>query len=340
MKVRRVLTTVDTHTAGGPTRILTGGLPPLPGVTVREKMEYFQIHHDAVRKLLMHEPRGHRDMSGAVLTEATRPDADLGVFFLTSGGYLPACVHSSIGVAVAGLQTGFMGPSVRPDGTVRLEVPAGVVILTPEYEAGMVRAVALRTPPAFVHSPAVEVEFEEGHPVRGAVVFSGVFFLVVEAGDLPGDPVGEAPRIAPGNASNLQETGLRLLEEANRTLRVEHPHDPSADSIPLVMICQEEGERQGRDIVVGRTGSIDRSPCGAGTGARLVQLFADGRLGLGEDYRNESFLGTSFVGRVIEPARVGPYSGAIPEIRGSAFITGMHRFFLDANDTLPEGFIF
>jgi proline racemase len=340
MRVRRVLSTIDTHTAGGPTRILTGGLPPLPGDTVREKMEYFQAHHDPVRKLLMHEPRGHRDMSGAVLTEATRADADLGVFFLTSGGYLPACVHSSMGVAVAGLQTGFLPPSPRPDGTLRLEVPAGLVILIPAYEGGVVRSVALRTPPAFVHTPAVEVELGEGLPVRGAVVFSGVFFLIVEAEQLPGDPAGEAPPIAPESASRLGELGVRLLESANRTLQVAHPADPCADFIPLVMICREVGARYGRDIVIGRTGAIDRSPCGAGTGARVVQLFMEGRLGLEEEYRNESFLGTSFLGRVVEPAEVGPYPGGVPEVSGSAFITGMHQFLLDQHDPLPEGFIF
>ena len=116
MRLSRALTTIDTHTAGGPTRTITAGLPPLQGETVAEKMEYFRTHFDSVRKLLMSEPRGHRDMSGAVITEPTHPDADLGVFFLTASGYLPACVHSTIGVAVAGLETGFLGlASDRPD---------------------------------------------------------------------------------------------------------------------------------------------------------------------------------------------------------------------------------
>jgi len=340
MQVVRVLTTIDTHTAGGPTRILTGGLPPLPGGRVREKMESFRDHFDSVRRLLMHEPRGHRDMSGAVLTESTRPDADLGVFFLTAGGYLPACVHSSIGVATAGLETGFIRPPTRSDGTLRMEVPAGVVSLVPEMEEGRVLSVALRTPPAFVHSPAVEVNLEGGPPVRGAVVFSGVFFLVVEVGELSGILGGGLLPIAPGNAHRFAEVGVRLLEAANRTLQVGHPSDPSAGSIPLVMICEELGERHGRDIVVGRTGSIDRSPCGAGTGGRVVQLFTEGRLGMGEEYRNESFLGTSFRARVVEPAHVGSHPGGVPEVRGTAFITGMHQFLLDAADTFPEGFIF
>jgi proline racemase len=349
MRMGRLLTTIDTHTAGGPTRILTGGIPPLPGGTVGEKMEHFRLHHDGVRRLLMHEPRGHRDMAGAVITEASRPDADLGVFFLTAGGYLPACVHGSIGVAVAGLETGFLPPSSRPDGTLRLEVPAGVVTLIPEYEAGMVRSVALRTLPAFVHWPRVEVELGEGVEVPGAVVFSGVYFFVVEAEDLSLHFAGDASAkgssgresiLTPENAARLGALGVRVLAAANRDLQVAHPLDSTDASIALVMMCQEVGEDHGRDLVVSRTGAIDRSPCGAGTGARVVQRFVQGRLGLLEDYRNDSFLGTSFTGRVVEPASVGPFPGGVPEVRGRAFITGMHQFILDSRDELPEGFIF
>jgi proline racemase len=349
MRMGRLLTTIDTHTAGGPTRILTGGIPPLPGGTVGEKMEHFRLHHDGVRRLLMHEPRGHRDMAGAVITEATRPDADLGVFFLTAAGYLPACVHSSIGVAVAGLETGFLPSPSRPDGTLRLEVPAGVVTLIPEYEDGMVRSVALRTPPAFVHSPLVEVKLEEGVTVPGAVVFSGVFFLVVEAGDLSlpsadgtsfAGPSGRGFHLGPKNAARLGALGVRILAAANRDLGVVHPQDSSAAPIALLMICQEVKRGHELDLVVSRTGAIDRSPCGAGTGARVVQRFVQGRLGLLEDHRIDSFLGTSFTGRVVEPASVGDFEGGIPEVRGSAFITGMHQFILDCRDNLPEGFIF
>jgi proline racemase len=341
MKLSRALTTIDTHTAGGPTRTITAGLPPLAGASVAEKMEDFRTRFDPVRKLLMTEPRGHRDMSGAVITEPSHPDADLGVFFLTASGYLPACVHSTIGVTVAGLETGFLRPAAqRPDGAIVLETPSGLVSAIPLMRNGSVESVALRTAAAFVHTPAARLELASVGSVEVALAFCGVFFLLVDAGQL-GLPAGASGTVlAPANAGRFTALGVNALEAASRTFQVEHPENPRANSIALAMFYQEVGDRHGRDIVVGGSGGVDRSPCGAGTGAKVAFLFSQGRLAAGEDYVNESFLGTRFVGRALRAARVGPYAGAMPEIEGQAFITGMHQFFLDVRDPLPEGFLF
>lgn len=342
MKLERILTTIDTHTSGGPTRILTGGLPTLPGATVGEKMEYFQSHHDAVRKLLMHEPRGHRDMSGAVITEPSHPDADIGVFFLTAGGYLPACVHSSIGVAKAGLDTGFLqiDPG-EPDSTIRLETPAGLLSLIPvKDEGGKVVSLALRAPPAFVQAPSIELPVPGMDTIEVALVYGGVFFALVDVDQRAlRDLVLETP-IGPENTQEYIALGKRILEAANATCDVAHPENPEVSGIPLVMFYQEVGEGHGRDIVISGSGGVDRSPCGAGTGAKVAYLYTQGRLEEGHDYINDSFLETRFVGRALERATVGPYDGCVPEVRGNAFITGMHRFVLDADDPLEEGFYF
>jgi proline racemase len=280
-------------------------------------------------------------MSGAVITEPNHPEADIGVFFLTASGYLPACVHSSIGVATAGLETGFLKPaSHHPEGAIRMETPSGLVSLIPEMENGSVGMVGLRPAAAFVHTPSAELDIGGPHPLEVALAYSGVFFVLVESGqlDLPVSASGTA--IVPENAGEFANLGKKVLEAANRTFRVEHPDNPNVDSIALAMFYQEVGDRHGRDIVVSGSGGVDRSPCGAGTGAKVAYLLSEGRLGLGEEYLNESFLGTRFVARVLEPARVGLYPGAMPEIKGRAFITGMHQFLLDAEDPIHEGFYF
>jgi proline racemase len=105
------------------------------------------------------------------------------------------------------------------------------------------------------------------------------------------------------------------------------------------MIYQDQGDNYARDIVVSPSGGLDRTPCGAGTGAKITKLFTEGRLEANKDYVLESFIGTQFVGRVLQPAKVGPYAGAVPQIKGSAFITGMHQFVLDIEDPLTEGFL-
>jgi len=340
MQVRRILTTVDTHTAGGPTRTLVGGLPPLPGDSVAAKMEHFRSNYDAVRKLLMHEPRGHRDMSGAVITAPTDPDADLGVFFLTAAGYLPACVHSSIGVATAGLETGFIRSPERPGGAIRMETPSGLVALIPEVADGSVRSVSLRPAAAFVHTASARLDIGEGRPLEVALAYGGVFFVLVDVGQLDFPPCASGTPIGPENVARFAALGPRVLRAANDAFRVRHPEHPAVDSIALAMFHQEVGDRLGRDIVIGPGGGVDRSPCGAGTAAKVACLFTEGRLGAGEPYVNESFLGTRFVGRALGPARVGPYEGALPEIQGSAWVTGMHQFVLDAADPLPEGLSF
>lgn len=336
MKASRVLSTIDTHTAGGPTRIVLAGLPPLRGDTVTEKMEYFREHFDPVRRLLMLEPRGHKDMSGAVLTDASHPDADLGAFFLTAGGYLRACVHSSIGLVTAGLETGFIPLPENGDGRVRLETPAGIAVLAPELEGGRIRSVAMETPPAFIHTRGAALELGASGSIETTLAFSGVFFVLVDVGQ----PGLDAPAIAPEHAREFSALGVRILEAANETFEVRHPEDPSVHSIELVMFYREIERGHGRDIVVSRSGAIDRSPCGAGTGAKVAHLLARGELELEEEYVNESFLGTRFIGQGLRHADVRLYRGVVPRIRGSAFVTGMHQFVLDPNDPLSEGFVF
>jgi proline racemase len=341
VNVSKIVTTVDTHTAGGPTRIITAGLPPLRGTSVAEKMEYFRTHHDPVRKVLMREPRGHNDMYGAVITEPTVPDADIGAFFLTATGYLPACVHSAIGVATAGLHCGFIPRSaIRPDGSLRMEIPAGVIALLPRFAGERAESIAIRTSSAFVHTRAASLELDGGRRVELSVVFSGVFFALVEIGQLGTATPSPGDRISTRNAAELAALGVRILGAANRALVVQHPENARANRIVLVMLCDSIDAGHGRDIVVNENGGIDRSPCGAGTGAKVTQLFCNGKLAVDQDYTLESFLGTRFTGRVVQPAKVGSFSGAVPEIRGSAYITGMHQFVLDAADPLNEGFVF
>lgn len=335
MNAKRVVTTIDTHTAGGPTRTVVAGIPQLRGKSVAEKMEHFRTHFDGLRKLLMLEPRGHRDMSGAVLTTAANPSASTGAFFLTSAGYLRACVHSSIGLVTAGLETGFISLPGEAD-SIQLEVPAGIVSAMPRYEGDKLSSVAIRLPPAFSCGAHEQLQLYSAKTLPVALAYSGVFFVLVNARDLPLPDQS----IVPQRAKQLAEIGVEILSAANRQFKISHPENASVNSFELVMIYEEIGARHARDIVIGRTGSIDRSPCGAGTGAMVTQLFTEGKLPADEDYVVESFLGTKFIGRIVSPAKVGAFPGAAAEIEGTAYVTGMHQFLLDSEDPLAEGFIF
>jgi proline racemase len=329
MKLQRVITAIDTHTAGGPTRIITSGIPALPGKSVEEKYGYFQSQYDFIRKLLLNEPRGHKDMYGAVLVEPTQPEADLGVFFMNTTGYLPSCVHSTLGVATALLETGALKPK-SITGEIFVETPSGLISLLPTYRDDNVDSIRLKTRPAYIHSPEELISFK-GQTVKAGIVFSGVFFLLVDAQNIGLD-------VIPEKIQEFVTLGRELLKSANLSLVVSHPENPSFCELALVLFYKQVSEQYFRDIVIGRSGGVDRSPCGAGTGALAAYEYKSGRLGLHDGITVQGITGGQFEGHIAQLTNVGVYPGLVPEISGCAFITGFHQFVLTSNDPLQEGF--
>jgi proline racemase len=330
MRIKRLVTAIDTHTAGGPTRILTGGIGPLAGGTVADKMEFFQAHHDDIRKLTMWEPRGHKGMYGAVITEPTQPRGDIGAFFLTSSGYLASCVHSSIGVVAAGLETGFV--TWNQAESIVLDTPGGMLGVLPKYEDHRLSSLTVQMPPAFLYSHET-LRCSDTEPIEADIMFSGVFFALVDAAQLGWS-------ISHENTSRLIAKGTEILDYANTSLDVRHPLQPNKRSeLSLVLLYEEIRDGHARDLVVNRSGSIDRSPCGAGTGALVTLRFQQDRLEPGRDYVVESLIGTHFIGQILKPASVADHPGSIPLVTGMAYVTGMHQFMLDEDDPLAYGFL-
>ena len=330
MEIRRTFTTVDTHTAGGPTRVLTSGLPFLPGGSVQEKFTYFKNNLDAIRKLLLTEPRGHKDMYGAVVTEPCDQDADLGVFFMTAHGYLATCVHSAMGVAAALLQTGAIVP--HPPGTdLAFETPTGLISLEPRYQAGRLASISLQTQPAYVQQVGAHLPVGDRN-LTVDLVFSGVFFLLIDVRQ-------NALCLGPEALPELVALGRQALAVANRTVEVRHPDLPAVTGFALALFYEQTGAGTFKDVVIGRTGAVDRSPCGAGSAALAVLLSVREGFPPADEIDIEGVIGTHFQARLVERIDVGGYRGGRPEIRGSAYLTGFHQFVLEAGDPLNEGFI-
>jgi len=330
MDAQRIFTTIDTHTAGGPTRIITSGVPFLPGKNLSEKFNYFKEYCDPIRKLLLTEPRGHKDMYAAVITEAINPDADLGVFFMTASGYLPTCVHSAIGVATAFLHTGALKPK-RPKGELVFETPAGLISLQPNFQAEKLISVSLQTQPAFVQE--VETKLQAGDKdFRVQLVFSGVFFVLIEASR-------NVLELKPDRLPEFIALGPQILAEANRRFETRHPELPDIKGFALALFFEQIDKNHFKDIVIGRTGNVDRSPCGAGSGALAMLQFAKGELALNEGIDIRGVIRTHFDAQIIREVKMGPYPGGVPSVSGSAFVTGFHQFVLEAEDPLKEGFV-
>ena len=331
MRAARYFAAVDSHTEGMPTRVITGGVGPIPGATMLERKLHFEAELDDLRLLLMREPRGHAAMSGAILQPPTRPDADWGVLFIEVSGCLPMCGHGTIGVATVLVETG-MVTVTEPETVVRLDTPAGLVEARVAVRDGRARSVWLRNVPSFLHAADREIEVPGIGRLRCDVAFGGNFYALLPA-------AAAGVEVEPEQAGTLIERGLAIMAAVNAADRPVHPEDARIAGCAHVVFHAPGRDGGGaRSATAIHPGWLDRSPCGTGTSARLAQLHARGELAVGEEWVNESVLGTRFTGRVVAETTVAGRPAIVPEISGRAWVTGMGQYLLDAEDPFPAGF--
>jgi proline racemase len=333
MRIGRVFSTIDTHTGGEPTRTITGGLPYIPGKTVVEKMKYLRDQMDWVRTALMFEPRGHSVMSGVILTEPTHPEADVGVVFIETGGYLPMCGHDTIGVSTAMVETGMVKVE-EPVTHITLDTPAGLTRVRVDVENGVAKAVTFRNIPSFVFAGDVDLDVPGVGKIRLDVSYGGNPYAIV-----PADAVGL--KICPENASQFIHYGRIIRDAVNAQVKFQHPEKDFINSCTHVEFYGEPTTPGAhvKNTVFFADGGIDRSPCGTGTSAKVATLYAKGQLKLNEEFVHESIIGSIFRARAVEETKVGPYEAVIPEVTGSAHIMGINQLFIDPDDPHKDGFL-
>lgn len=329
----KMISTVDSHTAGECTRLVMSGLPPLRGTTMAEKLAHAEEHLPWAPRFLLLEPRGHKDMFGAILTSPCSPEADVGVVFMDNQGYEPMCGHAVIGTVSTVLETGML-PMRPPKTLVTLDTPSGLVRATASVDKGRVASVSFQNVPAFVYRSDVELDLPGMGELTIDVVFGGLFFVFVDARQIALD-------LVPANAAPLADLGMRILAVANEAVEVRHPRLPHIDRIIDLRFYVEPGSdgADSRNVVILGDHMVDRSPCGTGTSAEAALRHAQGRLPVGEAFVTESIIGTRFKGEVMEEVEVGEVPAVIPRITGSASVTGFHRFVLDPEDPFPDGFL-
>jgi proline racemase len=333
MKSVKTIFAIDSHTMGEPTRIVVGGVPNIPGKTMPEKKAYLEENLDFVRTAIMLEPRGHNDMFGSIFTQPTTDEADIGIIFMDGGGYLNMCGHGSIGAATVAVETG-MVPVTEPVTELTLEAPAGLVKARVKVENGKAKEVSIINVPAFLYKRDVEVDVPKVGKVKMDISFGGSFFALVKSADLGLD-------ICAANAQKLIEVGMDIIKAVNEQVEIQHPTLPHIKTVDLAEIYgpAKSPDATMQNAVVFGQGQLDRSPCGTGTSAKLATLYAKGLLKMNEDFIYESILQTKFKGRVVGETKVGEYDAIIPEITGSAFITGHSQFFIDPEDPVKYGFV-
>ncbi|TDB94441.1 proline racemase [Micromonospora fluostatini] len=335
MRSNRVFHAVDSHTEGMPTRVVTGGVGVVPGDSMAARRRYFMEHLDHIRHLLMREPRGHAAMSGAILQPPTRADADWGVLFIEVSGCLPMCGHGTIGVATVLVETG-MVTVTEPVTVIRLDTPAGLVVVEVAVRDGHAESVTLRNVPAFVQELDATVEVPGLGPVTLDLAFGGNFYAILGL-----DQLGIA--FTPADArvrQRMLDAGLAIMDAVTARLRPVHPEDPGISGCHHVYLAAPGSDaRHSRHAMAIHPGWFDRSPCGTGTSARMAQLHARGELALHADFVNESIIGSRFVGRLLDRTTVGDRPAVVPAVTGRAWITGTAQYLLDPTDPFPTGFL-
>jgi proline racemase len=322
------ITTIDMHTGGEPLRVIIDGLPPIEGRTVLEKRRYFRDHYDHLRTGLMWEPRGHADMYGAVLTSSA--DADFDVFFLHNEGYSTMCGHAIIALTKLVVETQLVNKH-----EVTFNVPAGRILARARLSDGKVSEASFRNVPSFLYLRDQHVNVEGIGPVDFDIAYGGAFYAFVNA-----QTVGL--QLTPEHFDQIIDYGRRIKQAVMNHFPVKHPFEEDLSFLYGTIFTAPalDPAHHSRNACIFGEGELDRSATGSGVSARAALHFAKGELGLNERVTIESILGSTMSVEVVEATKFGPYDAVIPEVSGTASVTGRNEFYFDPEDPFTEGFIF
>jgi len=322
--------TVESHAAGEPLRVVTGGVDPIPGATILEKRRFARKELDGLRRALMFEPRGHADMYGAIPTEPITPDGDVGVLFMHNEGWSTMCGHGVIALVTVALEAGLL--SARD--VVRLDTPVGRVTARPNREGERVRSVAFENVPSFAVSLDDRVDVPGLGEVRYDLAFGGAFYAFVDAASV-------GVEMTPTRFRDLIAIGSAIKRAVVAARQVRHPLEPDLSFLYGTIFTGPAlgSGADSRNVCVFAEGEVDRSPTGTGVSARVAIEHMRGRLSPGDTFVVESIIGTRFIGRIARELRWEGYDAVVPEIEGSACITGRNEILIAPDDPLAEGFI-
>jgi len=322
--------TIESHAAGEPLRVVTGGVDPIPGATILEKRRFARKELDGLRRALVFEPRGHADMYGAIPTEPVTPDGDVGVLFMHNEGWSTMCGHGVIALVTVALEVGLLAAR----DVVRLDTPAGRVTARPRSEGARVRSVAFENVPSFVVSLDDRIDVAGVGEVRYDLAFGGAFYAFVDAASV-------GLEMTPARFRDLIAIGSAIKRAVMAAREIRHPLEPDLSFLYGTIFTGAAlgSGADSRNVCVFAEGEVDRSPTGTGVSARVAIERARGRLSPGDSFVVESIIGTRFTGRIARELRWEGYDAVVPEIEGSAWITGRNEILIAPDDPLAEGFI-
>ncbi|WP_343587025.1 4-hydroxyproline epimerase [Flavobacterium sp.] len=325
--VKKTFFCVDAHTCGNPVRVVAGGGPNLQGNSMSEKRQHFLKEYDWIRKGLMFEPRGHDMMSGSILYPPSDPVNDVGILFIETSGCLPMCGHGTIGTITIAVEEGLVTP--KTPGIIKMEAPAGLVHIEYQQTGKKVDWVRLTNVKSYLAAEGLTIDCEELGEIVFDVAYGGNYYAIV-------DPQKNFSGVQDYTASKI----IQYSQEVRKKINEKYPDyfiHPQNDTIRDVSHMLWTGTpidstSSGRNAVFYGDKAIDRSPCGTGTSARMAQLHAKGKLKKGEEFIHESYIGSKFIGKVVEETSIGDIPAIVPSIQGWAKVYGYNNIIIDEND--------
>jgi proline racemase len=353
MRSRLTVQAIDLHAGGEPPRLITAGYPPVPLAPILERRRWVMEHADHVRRVVCFEPRGHRDMYGAVLLPPARADADFAVLFMHNEGYSTMCGHGIIALAGGLIEEG-MFPATAPETTIRFETPAGLVVAHAAIRhvdgAPLVQEVRFTNVPSYLSARDLGLRPDgivlagpaaERGSLRADIGFGGAYYGIVDAADL-------GLRVVPEETAALTRAGAAITDLLRRDHTPVHPDSPDLGFVYGTIIVDRDPasspdglarDADLRNVTIFAAAEVDRSPCGTGTSALLAQASARGELRPGDEIRNASLTGAVFRGRIESLTRFAGQPAIVPSIAGHGYVTGYQTFVVDARDPLGAGFL-
>lgn len=325
--VKKTFFCVDAHTCGNPVRVVAGGGPNLQGDSMSEKRQHFLKEYDWIRKGLMFEPRGHDMMSGSILYPPSDPTNDVGILFIETSGCLPMCGHGTIGTITIAVEEGLVTP--KTPGVIKMEAPAGLVHIEYQQTGKKVDWVRLTNVKSYLAAESLTIDCEELGEIVFDVAYGGNYYAIV-------DPQKNFSGVQDFTASKI----VQYSQEVRKKINEKYPDyfiHPENDTIRDVSHMLWTGTpidatSSGRNAVFYGDKAIDRSPCGTGTSARMAQLHAKGKLKKGEEFIHESYIGSKFIGKVVEETSIGDIPAIVPSIQGWAKVYGYNNIIIDESD--------
>lgn len=329
--------TIDMHTGGEPLRVIISGFPKLNGNNVLDYRRDCRDNYDHLRTALMFEPRGHADMYGCLLLPPNDDGADFGVIFLHNEGYSTMCGHAIIALSTLAIQMGWVNVE-QGDYQLNIDVPCGRIAATGHVQNGVVTGVTFLNVPSFVIGLDRCVVVEGIGKVVYDLAYGGAFYAYVDMAKNDFDFTLSADNyrqiIAAG--SDIKNTVIQ------NDSGIIHPFEDDLSFLYGTIFVDNTPQKSGADsknVCVFAEGEVDRSPTGSGVSGRMAIHHARDEVSVGEKHIIESITGSTFTASVVKTQTYGEHSAIIPQVEGTAFITGEHIFIIDENDPMRNGFI-